>query len=73
MKIDYDYLRERLWKCPHAYEDFVEGTIVKIKQEATEQDYNELVQILENNPDISYSEIVKLTQYSKREVIITDE
>ena len=38
MKIDYDYLRERLRKCPHAYEDFVEGTIVKIKQEATEQE-----------------------------------
>ena len=68
--IDEKYLRERLWKCPYAYDDFVEGTIYMVKKYASEEQYQELIDVLENNPEIEYPEIVRMTRYRKQIILV---
>lgn len=63
--VDKEYLRKRLWEVPYAYTDFVEGTIALTEKYGTQEQYNELLRVLKEKPEISYSEIVKMTQYRR--------
>ncbi len=60
--VDKEFLKKRLWEVPYAYTDFVDGTIAIVEKYGTQDQYNELLKALED-PDISYSEIVKMTEY----------
>ena len=72
--MDFDYLKELLNNVNDSYGDFVFGIILKMERYGNKKRYDELVKAIKENPNITTSEIIVMTQYPEiPEVVIVDD
>ena len=72
--MDFDYLKELLNNVNDSYGDFVFGIILKMERYGNKKRYDELVKAIKENPNITTSEIIGMTQYPEiPEVVIVDD
>lgn len=72
--MDLNYLRKLLRNVNGSYGDFVEWYVDEMEEYGDEEDYAKLVNILENNEDITLEEVSKAARFHEYpEVVIVDD